>query len=273
MVITVSIVNHRAMIADAQEKSDRVYVQQLRSAADHGEFPNEKVEARIARMDVAPEVSSINLGEDTAPWSSFLHLTERLPDGTERPLAWATKVVQPPAAKRVTLDAQTSAELTFAIEPWVASQIAAGEYEVVAALDVPANESVKSRTWTGQARSEPVKLTIQDKPLRLTPGDAENLDLQFANYFYAVANFPEAARHAQTVLAANPKSISADIVLGKTKQAQGDLTGALVVFQKAMVEFYKQNPNSYEPPTLLLSRISDIQDHMEGTHEKPVSPR
>ena len=273
MVITVSIVNHRAMIADAQEKSNRVYIEQLRSAADHGELPRERVDAQIARMDLAPEVSSINLGEDTAPWHSFLHLSERLPDGTKRPLAWATKVVQPPAAKRVTLDVRTSADLTFAIEPSVASQIAAGEYELVAALDVPANGSVNSGTWTGHARSEPVKLTIQDKPLRLTPGDAEKLELHFANYFYAVANFPEATRHAQAALAENPKSISADIALGEIKRAQGDLAGALEVFQKATVEFYQQNPNSYEPPTLLLSRISDLQGKLESAHPKAASPR
>src|ERR1700680_2343408 len=42
MVITVSVVNHRAMIADAQETSDRVYVQQLRAAANRGEMPQER---------------------------------------------------------------------------------------------------------------------------------------------------------------------------------------------------------------------------------------
>lgn len=273
MVISVSIVNHRAMMADAQQTSDRVYIQQLHAAADRGELPKKRVEGQIARMGLAPEVSSIHLGEDTAPWDSFLHLSERLPGGTERPLAWATKVVQPPAAKRVTLDAQTSADLTFAIEPSVASQIASGEYEVVAALDVPANGTVKSGNWTGQARSEPVKLIIQDKPLRLTPGDAEKIELQFANYFYVVANFPEAARHAEAALATNPKSISADIVLGETKRAQGDLKGALGVFQKATVEFYLQNPNSYEPPTLLLSRISDLQEKLESAEPKAASPR
>ena len=56
MVLTVSIVNHRAMIADAQEKSDRVYVQQLRAAADHGKMPKENIKAQIARMELAPEV-------------------------------------------------------------------------------------------------------------------------------------------------------------------------------------------------------------------------
>lgn len=273
MVISVRIVNHRAMMADAQQTSDRVYIQQLQATAGRGELPKKRVEGQIARMGLAPEVSSIHLGEDTEPWDSFLHLSERLPDGTERPLAWATKVVQPPATRRLTLDAQTSADLTFAIEPSVASQIAAGEYEVVAALDVPANGTVKSGTWTGQARSEPVKLIIQDKPPRLPSGDAEKLELHFANFFYAVANFPEAARHAQAALAANPKSISADIVLGETKRAQGDLTGALGAFQKATVEFYRQNPNSYEPPTLLLSRISDLREKLESADPKAASPR
>jgi cytochrome c-type biogenesis protein CcmH/NrfG len=183
------------------------------------------------------------------------------------------KVIQPPAAKRVTLDAKTSAELTFAIEPSVASQIAAGEYKVVATLDVPAIGTVKSGTWTGQARSEPVKLIIQDEPLRLTHGDVEKLELHFANYFYAVAKFPDAARHAEAALATNPKSISADIVLGEVKRAQGDLAGALEVFQKATLEFYQQNPNSYEPPTLLLSRISDLQEKLESAGPKAALPR
>jgi tetratricopeptide (TPR) repeat protein len=108
---------------------------------------------------------------------------------------------------------------------------------------------------------------------RQQPHHREKLELHFANYFYAVAKFPDAARHAEAALATNPKSISADIVLGEVKRAQGDLAGALEVFQKATLEFYQQNPNSYEPPTLLLSRISDLQEKLESAGPKAASPR
>lgn len=264
MVLTVSVVNHRAMIADAREQSDTVYLQQLRAAVDRGEMPKENIEAQIARMELAPAVSTINLGTEDVPWDSTLQLSEKLSDGTLRPLAWATKVVRPPGARRVTLDARTSADLTFAIAPSVAAQIAAGAYQIVAALNVPSTGSAKSGTWTGQSHSEPVQLSIQEKPSRLSPADEERLDLHFADFFFASGDFAEAVKRAQAALAVNPKSISAAIALGEARKAQGDFKDALEVFQKATAEFYRQFPKSYEPPTLLLSRISDIEAQMQG---------
>jgi tetratricopeptide (TPR) repeat protein len=272
MVLNVRVVNHQAMIADAQETSDRVYIQQLRAAAKRSEISKERVEATIARVQLAPEVSAINLGEDDAPWDSFLQLSQQLPDGTLRPLGWTTKVIRPPAAKRLALTTQTEAELTFAVEPSSATQIPLGEYVIVAALNIPAKVGFTPGTWTGLAESDPVKLTIADKPGRLSPDDEERLDLQFADYFYAGGDFAEAAKRAQSALAVNPKSISAEIAIGEARKAQGDLKGALEVFQKARSEYYRQYPKSYEPPTLLLSRISDIEAAMESEQPPAGSP-
>lgn len=265
MVLTVSIVNHRAMIADAQEKSDLVYVQQLRAGADRGKVPKENVEAQIARMEPTPEVSAINLGADTAPWDSFLQLSQKLPDGTLHPLNWTTKLVRPSGAKRITLTARTEAELTFTVDPSSATQIPPGEYAIVAALNVPSTSSVPPGTWTGQAESDPMKLIIQDKPARLNLGDEEKLDLHFADYFYASGDFAEAGKRAQAALTVNPESIAAAIALGESQKARGNLKDALEIFQKATAEYYSKYPKSYEPPTLLISRISDIEAKMAGT--------
>jgi hypothetical protein len=264
MVLTVSIVNHRAMIADAQERSDRVYVQQLRAAAGRGEMPKENVEAEIARMDLAPEVSAISLGDDTAPWDCFLQLSQILLDGTLHPLKWTTKLVRPAQAKRITLTAHTEAELTFVVEPSSAEQIPPGDYAIASALNVPANRGVTPGAWTGQAESDPVKVIIRDKPARLSSGDEEKLDLHFAAYFYESGDFIEAAKRAQSALAVNPNSIAAAIAVGDARRAHGDLKAALEAFQKATTEYYRQHPKSFEPPTLLISRIADIEATMVG---------
>jgi len=264
MVLDVRVVNHQALIADAQEISDRVYMQQLQAAANRGEIPKERVEATITRMDLAPEVGAISLGEDTSPWDSFLKLSQLLPDGTLHSLNWTTKLVRPAQAKRITLTAQTEAELTFVVEPSSAEQIPPGEYPLVAALNVPANRDATPGTWTGQANSDPVKVNILDKPARLTPGDEEKLDLYFAAYFYEIGDFVEAAKRAQSALVVNPNSIAAAIAIGEARKARGDLKGALEAFQKATSEYYRQRPKSYEPPTLLISRIADIEAAMVG---------
>ena len=272
MVLDVRVVNHQAMIADAKEISDRVYIQQLHAAANRGEIPKERVEATIARMDLAPEVSAISLGEDTAPSDSFLQLSQRLPDGTLHPLNWTTKLIRPAQAKRITLTARTEAELMFVVEPSSAEQIPRGEYAIVAALNVPANRGVAPGAWTGQANSDPVKVIIRDKLARLSPEDEEKLDLQFAAYFHDSGDFTEAAKRAESALAVNPKSIVAAIALGEAEKAHGDLKGALEAFQKATSEYYRQYPKSYEPPTLLISRISDIEAAIEIEHPPSGSP-
>jgi tetratricopeptide (TPR) repeat protein len=154
----------------------------------------------------------------------------------------------------------------------VAAQITPGIYQVVAALDVPSAGSAKAGTWTGKSQSEPVTLTIREKPSHLSPADEEKLDLHFADYFFASGDYSESAHRAQAALAVNPKSIVAEIALGESKRAQGDLKDALEAFQKAASEYYRQYPKSYEPPTLLISRISDIEAAMAGEQSPAGSP-
>ena len=71
----------------------------------------------------------------------------------------------------------------------------------------------------------------------------------------------------------NPKSLAAEIALGEARKAHGDLKDALEAFQKATSEYYQQYPKSYEPPTLLISRISDIkQQSKSSTHPLGTPP-
>ena len=78
--------------------------------------------------------------------------------------------------------------------------------------------------------------------------------------------------HRAAILEVNPKSILAGIALGEAREAQGDLEGALEVFQRALTEYNRQYPKSYEPPTLLLSRIVDIQEAMAGAKPATAPP-
>jgi tetratricopeptide (TPR) repeat protein len=117
-----------------------------------------------------------------------------------------------------------------------------------------------------------VKVIIRDKPARLTPGDEEELDLHFAAYFYGIGDFVEAAKRAQSALAVNPNSIAAAIAIGEARRAHGDLKAALEAFQKATTEYYRQHPKSYEPPTLLISRIADIEGTLAGEQSPSGSP-
>ena len=193
-----------------------------------------------------------------------MKFAEKLPDGTNRLLSWQTKMIKPPEASQVTLDAQTEADLTLVIEPAVVGQIPPGEYQIVAALDVPASSAHAPGIWTGQSESAPVKLTIQEKPPHLPAAEEEKESLQFADYSLALGDFAGAAKRAQAVLAVNPGSISADIALAEAKRAQGDLGGALESFKIALSECYRQHPKSSEPPTLLLSRISDLEEALQA---------
>ena len=72
-------------------------------------------------------------------------------------------------------------------------------------------------------------------------------------------------------LAANPKLIRAEMIVGEAKEAQGDLSGARDAFAGAKRLFDEQYPKSYEAPQYLIYKIATLDEQLgkRGTESKP----
>ena len=264
LIFSIRLANQQAMNADLQNETKQAYIEALQTALARGELPKEKVESQIVRLRQKEEIRVVRLGDERTGWEQFVHLGVKLPDGSTQSLPWPLKPVAPPQLKAVTLDADTTLQLDYAVEPAAAVQVSVGEYRLVAVLDVPAEASLPADRWRGRVESEPVKLSVVAKPASLALPDEEKMNLGLARYFVAVGEPSRALEHAQKILASNPRSIPAHTLVGGAKEAQGDLRGALAAYQNAKREFYQQYPKSHEPPLYLNHKISILIEKLEG---------
>jgi len=265
LIFSVRLANPRAMNAAAENASNQAAAKAIEAAVATGKIPKEKADRRLAHFRQEARIRAVQLGDESAGWEQFVRFTQRLPDGKQQPLAWPLKLAAPPEAKTLTLDAKNTAQLDYLLEPAATSQIATGDYQILAVLEVPADAKVASDRWRGRVESGRVKLSIMQKPARMAPEEEEKTNLQFARYYQAAKDWTHALESAQKALAANPKSIPALILVGEVKETRGDLRGALEAFQTAEAEFYRQYPKSYEAPLYLIHKSAELLAKLKAT--------
>jgi tetratricopeptide (TPR) repeat protein len=254
------------MNAASANQGNQAYAARLEAAVKRGEKPADLAEQQLAWLRQPVPVRSVELGDQTTGWEQFIHFLELTPEGKQVPLPWTLRLLSSPKEKTLTLDATVTAQLDYALEPEVAAGITPGDYQVVAVIEVPPQAYLQPDRWRGRVESQPDKLSVKARPARLEPAEQEKLELDLAGYFSVVGDPGRALDHAQKALAANPHSIRAQTIIGESKEAQGDLQGALTAFQTATGEFYRQHPHSYEAPLYLIGRTEDI---LEKLHPRP----
>lgn len=204
---------------------NQAYREELEAAVSRGEIPRQCVEAQLAHLRRRSEVREVRLGGESAAWDQFVHFILRLSRTNEESLSWPLRLVAIPPSKTVVLDAESTTQLDYALEPSAASQIAPAEYQIIATLEVPTEAKLPADRWRGRVESEPVKLSITEMPSRLAGADEEKLDLDFATCYHTVSNLSEALGYAQKDLVSNPNSIPAYILVGGIKEPKATLEG------------------------------------------------
>jgi len=261
LVFSITLGNQRAMSAMLQNRANELHRSSLEARVARGEISRQQADHVLATLRQR-EVPVIRLGQENAAWPQFLHFVLRSADGKEEPLPWPLQLLRAPATNSVILDDKTTPQLTYLLAPTAAAQVSPGTYEVAAVLEVKEETQLPAELWRGRVASEPMKLTIVARPAQLAPAEMEKLNLQFAYYYQAANDLPQALQLAQAVLAATPHSIPAQIVVAQVKEARGDLRGALESYQTAQSEFSLQHPDSYEPPAYLIYKSIQLRNKL-----------
>ena len=262
LLISVRLANQRAMNAAGENQARQARAEGLKAAVARGAIPKEKAEAVLAYLSQRVPVRAVQLGDDTAGWDTFVRFAQLTPDGKQQSLGWPLKALGPAASKTLRLDGETTAQLDFALDPTTAAAITPGEYQIVAVLEVPAEAKLAAERWRGRTESDPVKLSVKEKPAQFTKADEENFNLSLARYNDATGDSRGALQYAEKALAVNPKSIPASILVGEVREGMGDLKGALEGYKNAEHEFYQQYPNSYEAPLYLIDKTISVTEKL-----------
>ncbi len=263
LLVSLRLANPGAMNAQLINHAHQKRWAALQEKLSRGQVQKEEVDALEPGLRHELPVKAVQLGADNGAWEEFVRFVRRLPDGKEERLPWKLERIGPPAEKKLLLDAETTVQLDFGLTPETAAAIEPGDYEVVGILEIPADANTPAEQWKGRCETEPLQLRILSQHPPSSAADKLRSELDFVNYFLATNQSGLAVQHAETALASSPDDIDAQIALGDSRRAQNDLKGALAAYRTAMKEFQGQSPAPYEPPSLLVEKISKLGKELE----------
>lgn len=262
LIFSVMLANPRAMNAALENEANQALVREIEAGIAAGKIAPQSAEPRLARLRSLAPVQSVRLGDEVTSWNDCVHFFLLRPDRKREPLPWNLRLVAVPETKALSLGDTETAQLDYLLDTAAADQIAPGDYQVLATVETSAGSSGAADSWHGRVESEPVKLSVVQKPTHMAPAEEETTDLHFARYYQAAQDWPHARTFVEKALVANPDSIPAHTLNGEVREAQGDLPGALKAYQLAESNFHKQYPHSYEAPLYLINKIDAVTEQL-----------
>lgn len=262
LIFSVRVANQRAANAASLVQAHQIHLSLIEEQLAKKEISSSDAQAMREVWRQNPDIKVVRLGTGDQSWETFLHFEAGSAGGKPERLNWTMQMVTPPQPKSLTLDATSTAQLDYVLTPDAAAQVPAGEYSVIAVLEVSAAATLPQDLWRGRVASQPVKLKISSIPAKPSPTEKAAMNMQRAEYFSTIKNWNNALASAQAALVADPHLIRAEMIVGEAKEAQGDLSGARDAFVSAERLFNEQYPNSYERPQYLIHKIATLDERL-----------
>lgn len=255
LIFSVRAANARAANAAAIGREQDAYRALIQQKVARGEIKAADAQVMLERAQQKPEVKALRIGTADQGWETFIHFELEKAGEQPAPLNWTLRLVS-------LSNADSRAQLEYALSPEAAAHVSAGAYSVIAVLEIPAGAPGPPDLWRGRVTSEAVNLTISPLPARPSAAERGKLNLARAEFFSITRDWTNALASAQAALAADPTLIRAQMVAGDAREAQGDLSGARDAFVAAERLFDEQNPASYEAPEYLIHKIAELDERL-----------
>jgi hypothetical protein len=262
LIFTVRAANPRAANTQATNEAHERSLALIQEKVSKGKLSKQDAEPMLELARVKREVRTVRLGTGDRGWEQYLHFEVQILGSPFVRVNWPLTLVKSPEVKSVLLDGSSNVQVQYALNPQAAAQVPAGEYVLLAVLEVAAGTSLPPELWRGRVASVPVKLNIRPAPAQPSAADQAGINLQRAEFFSTTSDWVNALQSAQAALKEDPRLIRAQMIQGEAKEARGDLAGARDAFSQALRLFYEQYPDSYERPQYLLDRIAALDKRL-----------
>jgi hypothetical protein len=263
LIFTVRLANQRATNVEVENRARQNSMSLIDDNLVQGKISADKAKVMLAHLRQTREVKTVRLGSPDLGWDQFVHFEYRREGGSFQRADWTLKPAVAPESHSITLDAQSRVESSYAMTAETAAGLPVEKLEIIAVLEVPSGGILPQENWRGRVVSGPVTLDVRLLPVNLSPEDRGALNLQTADYFAILKDWPGTLASAEKAIAANPKLIRAYMRIGDAKEAQGDLKGARDAYSTAKRLFNEQHPNSYEYPLFLIHKIADLDARLK----------
>jgi tetratricopeptide (TPR) repeat protein len=269
LIFTVRLANPAAANTLALNQAHEQSLAMLQEKVAKGELSAQDAQPMLELAGVKHEVKTVRLGSQERGWEQFLHFEVQSGVTTFAPLNWPLTLVRSPEAKSVLLDGNANVEIQYALNSQAAAQVPAGEYTLLAVLEVAEDKTLTPELWRGRIVSLPVQLKITSSAEPLSAADRANQSMQQAEFFSATGDWAHALQSSQEALKEDPNLIRGQMIQGQAKEAQGDLAGAREAFLEALRLFDEQYPDSYEQPQYLMYKIASLDERLGNRPPKP----
>jgi hypothetical protein len=264
LIFTVRLANQRAANIETENRVRLDSIPLIQEKASKGELSAEKAKRMLERANQRRPIPTVKLGSEQQSWENFIHFEYRKGSGSLMRADWDLKAIAAPESKSAKLDAQATVEVTYALNPEAASRLDEGDLEIIAVLEVPSGGELPRENWRGRVASDPVKVKVLPLPANPTPQERASQNLQAADYYAVLKDWPNTLASAEKSIAADPNLIRAHMRIGDAKEAQGDLRGARQAFGTAKRLFDAQYPKTYDDPLFLIQKIADLEARLRN---------
>jgi hypothetical protein len=252
LIFRLTLRNGRAARAALAADARAQLRQDLEDQVSAGELTRQAADEEWQREPVPSAVPDISITVAPARFTF-----EREGPGGTTGLPWRPRVVDPPTAPAVTLDATRDVSVTFVVAPEETISTASGLLRVRAHFG---NRS--GSQGQGTVASNAVAITVAQPSGAAGPDRQKAQQLLVSEYFLAVKDYDRALGAVQAVLALDRRAIDASALLGEVQEAKGDFAAAMATYEQALSEFDQRYPDADQPPFGLRRSLARIRQRL-----------
>jgi tetratricopeptide (TPR) repeat protein len=250
LVIHVSLTNYEAQDAAMYNDSLKSRMEGLRKEAKEKDLDREELKKRLkALSDELKPVRAVRFGGQKT-WTGFVELEVGGASGW-RPCNWPTHLLSwSPDSEVAEVDADRMAYVELGVDPEEFAQVEKGPH----ALRVSVELLRGSATFSNQVT---VEATGVETPAEVKSG--EPFLTALASYWIKRGMKNRAKAFLTDEILRHPGYANLLVLAGDLLRSEGDLKGALALYQRALEAYRKKQHNATEQPEALIDRIQDIQ--------------
>ncbi len=242
LILTVQISYPGNMEDEQENRIIDIELEELETRLDEEEITEEEYKEEKERLEAQKkEIETPSLGTEKEPWTNVVRF-QILVNEEWNPLDWPLELLKTnSAAPILELRSDIIVVAIYALAPKDVEGIPEGTHRV--------------KAITSDAESNPVAIGVsREEDKSPSPTKLENN----VGYFMLKGAFDQALTLIQSMLASDPRSVLAIMLMGDLQRAMGNLREALQTYELAREEFVAQDPDFWEPPRVIDAKISEI---------------
>ncbi|NOT51055.1 MAG: hypothetical protein HOP10_07235 [Chitinophagaceae bacterium] len=249
VLLDVAVFNKKAQADNRWNQAGEERMKELDELLRQGKIKQEDYDREKASIEKSKRVpQSTELGSATSSWTSAISW-KVMNTANRNYVDIPVKLLKRPSTDgKAVLDANGYYIACYGISPEDMRSVGPGTYAIECVINnIPSNAAV---------------LKVENSTMDAAKENSEPVLLRTGQYYWHAENGIKTVEYADRILAKNPSSLDGLSLKGDGQLLQRSYQSAMETYNKAVIEYYKQNGANSEPPEYLLSMIDIIRKEL-----------